>query len=172
MKPTDNAVENWAKLVSSKPVRFLSEDEAHSYITFSLLEKDKSSNIDQLIKDLESKNMGYASVLWLRIKHCHTYKISPALCAWLGIFLIKNFGESTMIANYFQYVAHTHKLKTITCNDFGFHCFPHGVPTEESWQELWNAQKVDLEIRRATNYLNPDNILDYTNTINSIRDIN
>src|SRR5574344_1418035 len=102
MKPTDNAVENWAKLVSSKPVRSLSEGEAYSYIKFSLLEKDKSFDIDQLIKlikDLESKNMGYASVLWLRIKHIHTYKISPALCAWLGIFIIKNFGESTMIAN-------------------------------------------------------------------------
>lgn len=125
MKRSPHAIEDWAKLVASIKKEEMTTDEMRLFITCYTHEEDMN-NDQELMKLLESKD-NYASVLWNRIKACHTYEVSPALCLYLGK-VISNFGISTMIANYLQFVAHEHGLKKICMNDFGMYAFPNGFP--------------------------------------------
>lgn len=46
--------------------------------------------------------------------------------------------------------------------------FPSGFPTEESWKEAWNEQKIE---RDETNGWSSDNGLDYPQLMESIKEI-
>ena len=81
---------------------------------------------------------------------------------------------STMMANYLQYVAHEHRVKKIGLKEFELWAFPNGFPTDESWEELWDSQKIDLEIRtdkKSPYYYGSDNILDYPKLYQTIAKI-
>lgn len=164
MKPSNNAVEMWAKQVASKPKRPLTQKESLDFCKYLMAEKvfDKDKEILNL---LEQKQASYASVLWFRVKSCHTYSIAPSLCIYLGENVIKNFGMSTMIANYLQYVAKTKELKTIGLNEWAQFAFPMGYLTDKGWEELWDAQKID----REEPYYPYDNILDYPEMMESLK---
>ena len=140
MKRSPHAIEDWAKEVASIKKEEMTTDEMRLFITCYTREEDMNKD-PELMKLLES-NDNYASILWNRIKACHTFEISPALCLYLGN-IIENFGISTMIANYLQFVAHKNGLKKIGMNDFGMKAFPHGYPSKENWHKLWNMQKAD-----------------------------
>lgn len=71
-------VENWAKEVEKFPTRELTEEEAKTFLMSSMAEK-RVGDDKELIQLLDEKKGGMASVVWLRIKHCHTYSITPAL---------------------------------------------------------------------------------------------
>lgn len=62
-----------------------------------------------------------------------------------------------MMAAYLQYIAWKYGLKTIGITEWAMRAFPLGIPTEEEWQRLWNAQKVPVEERTGWG---TDNILD------------
>lgn len=120
------------------------------------LDEDK-----ELIEILDQKKGGYSSVLWLRVKYRHTFSITPSLCVYLGENIIKNFGMSTMIANYLQYIAKERGIKKIGFDEWSRFVFPMGHPTDKSWEELWDAQKLDSEARQEDRYRYCDNVLDY-----------
>ena len=58
--------------------------------------------------------------------------------------------------------------------EFSQYAFLWGLPTDASWNELWNAQKIDLEIRadkKSPYYNGSDNILDYPKLYQTIAKI-
>ena len=129
----------------------------------SMSEK-KLGDDKELIQLLDEKKGGMASVIWLRIKYCHTYSITPALAVYLGE-IVTNFGISTMMCNYLQYMANKHKLKVISCKDWGLKIFHHGYFNDEDWQKAWELQKINAEGEGS------DNMLDYSGCYNSIKDV-
>lgn len=159
-------VENWAKEVENYPRRAFTEEEVgklmHLLFNESILNKD-----EEVVRLLDEKQGGMASVIWLRINHCHTYKISPTLAIYLGE-IITNFGESTMMCNYLQYMAYKNHLKVITLREWGLKIFPNGYISEEGWKKAWELQKIETD--REKGY-NSDNMLDYSGCYNSIKDI-
>lgn len=152
-------VENWAKEVEKFSTRQLTEKEAETFLMCAMSEK-RVDNKD-LIQLLDEKKGGMASVIWLRIKHCHTYSITPALAVYLGE-IITNFGISTMICNYLQYMAYKHELQVITCKDWGMKIFPMGYISDSDWEKAWNLQKIIPENGES------DNMLDYSGCYDSL----
>ena len=161
---TIHDVENWAKEVEKFPVRILTEDEAKRFLMLSMNENKLNADAE-LIELLDNKKGGMASVAWLRIKYCHTYSITPALAVYLGE-IITNFGMSTMICNYLQYMAHKCKLKTISLRDWGLKIFPNGYISDDDWSKAWDLQKITPIENMAS-----DNMLDYSGCYDSIKDI-
>ena len=174
MKPSEHAIEDWAKMVLSKPKRNLTGEEARTLILTTLAQREIDSD-KEICETLEKKQAGFlTSMFWWRVKCCHTYEITPSLCAYIGECVIKNPGMSTMMANYLQYVAHEHRVKKIGLKEFGLWAFPYGFPTDESWEELWDSQKIDLDIRtdkKSPYYNGSDNILDYPKLYQTIAKI-
>ena len=84
-----------------------------------------------------------------------------------------NFGRSTMMANYLQWICHKHHIHKITLNEFCMDVFPMGFPSEEQWCTLWDLQKVDVKCLQPGSdfYGSSDNILDYSSCGFSIRSI-
>lgn len=115
-----------------------------------------------------TRSLGFGTVLWTRIKHCHTYKITPSLALLLAD-VIKSFGESTMYCNYMQYITHRDRLPVIGFKEFTENVFPNCVyPSTGLWQELWGLQKLPIGKRvemsgfaESEIRLSPDNMLDY-----------
>ena len=140
MKRSPHAIEDWCKNVDQAEKKEMTEDEAKIFVCCFMQEK-KMNDDPELIKLLES-NDNYSSILWNRLKCCHTVEVSPAACLFLG-YHITNFGISTMVANYLQYVAHKCRIKKVGVNEVGMKVFPHGFPTEETWRKLWDMQKAD-----------------------------
>ena len=155
MKRSPHAIEDWCKNVDQAEKREMTEDESRIFIS-CYMNESKMSQDPELMKILERKE-NYASVLWNRLK-LHTIDVSPVVCLFLG-YHITNFGISTMIANYLQYVAHKCRIKKIGMNDVGMKVFPHGFPTEETWRKRWYMQKAD----------DGGNILDDADCLESIR---
>lgn len=171
-------IERWAKKFEEHmKIRELTKEETKLFLSASFNEKQINED-KEILKLLETKKAGLASVMYLRVKSIHTYELTPALAVYLfesGI--INNFGKSTMIINYLQYIAHERGLKNIGMKEFGMFVFPMGVPTEESWDKAWEANKLQnifikeevMELQRDITA--PDNILDYPRAMESIREI-
>lgn len=159
-----NDVENWAKEVEKFPKRKLTEEEVDGFLKFSMNE-DRINEDKEIIRLLDEKEGGMASVIWLRIKHCHTYSITPALAVYLGE-IISNFGISTMMCNYLQYMAYKHKQKVIDFKTFGMKIFPMGFISDIDWQKAWQMQKIISDNNGGS-----DNMLDYSGCYDSIKDI-
>lgn len=169
METKKDLTKNWAEKVSELPVRKMTEEEVEFYMKVFFNEKELN-NDNVIIDALEKKKAGMASVLWLRIKHLHTYRITPSLALFLGNSIIKNFGTSTMIANYLQYIAYKHNLDVISVKEWNEIVFPNGYPTDESWNKAWDLQKITPEIRKEYGITDfTDNILDYPQFSESIR---
>lgn len=165
-----NLIEKWAEKVKESPKIPLSDDQSNLLILLLINKGDKVKKIDNdpIIKaQLEDKVLGLSSMLWLRIKHCHTYKITTSLCLFLvesGI--VNNPGKSTMMANYMQYVCHKNNISELDLQKFGEKVFPYGIPSEETWETLWEEQKIykalDNDTReKLLKNMYSDNILDY-----------
>ena len=70
MKRSSHAIEDWAKEVASIKKEEMTTDEMRLFITCYTREEDMNKD-PELMRLLES-NDNYASVLWNRIKMCHT----------------------------------------------------------------------------------------------------
>lgn len=167
MERTDNAVELWAEEFSKKPIRPLTKEEMSCFIDWSMVKSSESFNDNELKKILEDKKGGLASVSYLRVKYRHTYEVSPVLAAYLGDNILKNFGMSTMMANYLQWFCFKNKIKKLTLEDFAKKVFPFGVPKDEVWGEMWSLQKVKTE----NCMIDSDNGLDHQELMKSIINI-
>lgn len=167
MERTDNAVELWAEEFSKKPIRLLTEKEMGGFICWRIVDSNKSFDDNELKKILEDKKGGLGSVFYLRVKYRHTYEVSPVLAAYLGDNILKNFGMSTMMANYLQWFCFKNKIKKLTLEDFAKKVFPVGVPKDEVWEEMWSLQKVKTE----NCMIDSDNGLDHQELMKSIINI-
>ena len=86
---------------------------------------------------------------------------------YLGDNILKNFGMSTMMANYLQWFCFKNKIKKLTLEDFAKKVFPFGVPKDEVWEEMWSLQKVKTE----NCMIDSDNGLDHQELMKSIINI-
>lgn len=152
-------IEEWAKKVEHSKKQELSEVEAKDFMMIYLnakkIDEDKS-----LIADLENKHYEVGSAFWLRVKRIHTYSVTPSLALFLSLHILNNFGKSTMMAAYLQYIAWKRGIKTIGISEWAAWAFPWGLPTEDEWERLWNAQKIPFDMREDTM---TDNMLDCPN---------
>lgn len=139
----------------------------NGFIGWNIVKSSPWFNNDELKKILEDKKGGFASVFYLRVKYRHTYEVSPVLAAYLGNNIIKNFGMSTMMANYLQWFCFKNKIKKLTLDIFAKKVFPLGVPKDEVWEEMWSSQKVKTE----NCMIDSDNGLDHQELMKSIIDI-
>lgn len=149
-------IEEWAKKVEHSKKQKLSKEAVKHFIMVQLNAK-KIDEDKELIADLENKRFGVGSAFWLRVKHLHTYSITPSLALFLATEVLDNFGKSTMMAAYLQYIAWKIGIKTIGISEWAQWAFPMGLPTEDEWQRLWNAQKIPFDMREDTM---TDNMLD------------
>lgn len=146
MKPSNHAIEDWAKEVQNSKKREFTKQESKDFIRYHLIELNGGVEADEeTMKSLENKQAGYSSAIWFRVKCYHTYEILATLAFYLGEQVITNFGISVMLANYLQFVAHEHNLKKIGMREFSLYAFPMGIPEESEWQRLWELQKIDGE---------------------------
>lgn len=76
---------------------------------------------------------------------------------FLASDVLDNFGKSTMMAAYLQYIAWKRGIKTIGINEWAQWAFPWVLPTEDEWERLWNAQKIPFDMREDACV---DNMLD------------
>ena len=167
MKPSEHAIEDWAKMVLSKPKRSLTEEEARKLVQVTLAQREIDSD-KEICEMLEKKQAGFlTSIFWWRVKCCHTYEITPSLCAYIGECVIKSPGMSTMMANYLQWFCFKNKIKKLTLEDFAKKVFPFGVPKDEVWDEMWSLQKVKTE----NCMIDSDNGLDHQELMKSIINI-
>ena len=150
-------IEQWAQEVKRCKKSELSKKAAEHFMTVCL--NEKKMNVDkELIADLEDKRFGVGSAFWLRVKHLHTYSITPSLALFLASDVLDNFGKSTMMAAYLQYIAWKRGIKTIGIQEWAKWAFPLGLPTDEEWERLWNLQKIPVEEREGGM---SDNTLDH-----------
>lgn len=105
-------IEEWAKKVEHSKKQELSKEVAKDFMMIYLnakkIDEDKS-----LIAYLENKHYEVGSVFWLRVKRIHTYSVTPSLALFLSLHILNNFGKSTMMASYLQYIAWKRGIKTI-----------------------------------------------------------
>jgi hypothetical protein len=156
-------IENWAKEVEKFPKRKLTDEEVEGFLKYSMNE-DRINEDKEIIRLLDEKKGGMASVIWLRIKHCHTYSITPALAVYLAE-IISSFGISTMMCNYLQYMAYKHKQKVIDFKTFGIKIFPMGFISDTDWRKAWDMQKIINDNEGS------DNMLDNSFCMQSIREL-
>ena len=117
MENKQTMIEEWAKKVEHSKKKELSKEAAKRFMTICLNAK-KIDEDQELIADLENKRFGVGSAFWLRVKHLHTYSITPSLALFLASDVLDNFGKSTMIATYLQYIAWKRGIKTIGINEW------------------------------------------------------
>lgn len=156
--PRNIRIERWAQEVERCKKREFTKEEAKDFLKMSIYAEEVDAHCGDYVKDLEDKKLGLASAFWLRIEHLYTYHITPSLTMFLTAYVITNFGISTMMAAYLQYVAQRHGVKHIGFREFSAWAFPMGVPTDGEWERLWNLQKIPLEERESGA---SDNTLDY-----------
>lgn len=159
MENKQSMIEEWAKKVEHSKKQELSKEAAKRFMTICLNAK-KIDEDQELIADLENNRHGVGSAFWLRVKHLHTYSVTPSLALFLASDVLDDFGKSTMMAAYLQYIAVKRGIKTIGISEWAKWAFPWGLPTEDEWQRLWDAQKIPFDMRKDTM---TDNMLDCPN---------
>lgn len=132
MENKQSMIEEWAKKVEHSKKQELSKEAAKHFIMMFLNAK-KIDEDKELIADLENKRFGVGSAFWFRVKLLHTYSVTPSLALFLASDVLDNFGKSTMIATYLQYIAVKRGIKTIGIIEWGKWVFPCGLPTEDEW---------------------------------------
>ena len=110
-------IEEWAKKVEHSKKQELSKEAAKHFMMVCLNAK-KIDEDQELIADLENKRYGVGSAFWLRVKHLHTYSVTPSLALFLASDVLDNFGKSTMMAAYLQYIAWKWGIKIIGISEW------------------------------------------------------
>lgn len=167
---TDDAVETWAKQVMNFCHNEMNQNSAETYIKLCMNEEGINSDkeITELLNNKEKG--GYSYVL---IQRCAALGLTlkNSVAYFLGVEVVKTFGECTMIAAYLKYQSHQHdNTNVIDMTFLSRYCFPMGFPNDDEWQKLWDSQKVEakhLQKLRENGWAS-DNILDYRNTYNSL----
>lgn len=153
----ENSIELWAietEKLFKKDQQPMDDELSHAFVTCCLNEAVMEK--DEELKDaLEKKKLAYSSVFYNRVKCCHTFEASIALCVFMGM-ASNTFGEVTIYANYLQYQAHKHNQKRLDIQFVSTYVFPMGFPSKETLQKVWDMQKVERKEMGDS-----DNLLDW-----------
>ena len=160
-----DSIEKWAKQteiefgpLNQKP---LTDEQTEIFLKCYMNEQAMEEDED-LKTQLEKNKAGYASVLYNRVKLCHTYEISNALCLFMS-FVVESFRDVTIYANYFQYQAFKHNVKKVNMDFISTKVFPWGFPNRVTLEKVWDDQKVE-----RNGQFTSDNLLDYAKCQESI----
>ena len=158
MELKENAVELWCEEFKKRCNTSLNEKQGEVLIVLLLNQENFNKN-ETIIKEIEDGN-SYLTVLARRIKNGNfTYTVTPAGLLFLES-LVENFGTSTMICAYLQWVSYKKGIKEFDIDNISKEVFPFGFPSDKDLNELWDMQKVRGEM--------PDNGLDWRITYKSI----
>jgi hypothetical protein len=158
-----DSIRQWAeKLDDNKKIIQMTKDQAIEFQKILLVQNDIDSD-SVLLKRVEEKKMGIASLIYLRAKYIHTFKLHMSVVMLLGV-ICKSPGDCVIYLNYIQYKSHLLGIKDIDSNVFCTKLFPMGILSEQTLKESWDAQKVqDAYINHSS-----DNMLDYVECGKSI----
>lgn len=165
MKLTEHSAEDWAKSfweVGGK--RLLTANEFSCFHTANVV--DDALDKDALVKALESGQCGYLSALWKRVKHCHSYTVTPTLMFVLED-IVTNFAISTMLASYMQYISNKKGIKEFGPDEFVQQVLEYHLPKD--WRAIWESQKTDFSLKTGFSLEKSDNILDFPEAFVSIQ---
>ena len=162
---TKDSVEIWAKnLDTNKKIVPLTKEQNKEFSVI-LFHNKQIDNDQKLLKNVEEKKMGIASLIYLRAKYYHTFNLSMSVVMLLGV-VCKTPGDVVIYLNYLQYKCFTLKIKEVTIREFCETLFPMGFLDEETLHTAWTSQKID-----DNQFPKSDNMLDYPACQESIRDI-
>ena len=159
-----DSIEKWAKQTEiefAKSQEQLTNEQSEIFLKCYIDEQAMEDDED-LKTALEKNKAGYASVFYNRVKLCHTYEVSNALCVFMN-FVIESFGDSTIYTNYLQYQAFKHNVKKVNMDFISTRVFPLGFPDRVTLQKVWEDQKVE-----RNGQFTSDNLLDYAECQESI----
>lgn len=153
----EDSIQKWAmeaeKIFASNHEKAMTDSQVSYLITCQRAE-DQMEKDKELIHKLEKNEFGYCSVFYNRVKYCHTFECTIAVCVFMGI-IATSFGDVTIFSNFLQYKAFKHNQRKIDMNFICVYCFPWGFPTKEALKMTWDLQKVERQED------GPDNLLDY-----------
>lgn len=163
----ENSVEEWAKLLDKEPKSTsLEKEKMQSIITLALYEETIEEN-ETTEKFFESTPV--ASAFRKRIEMFHNYEITKTGMIFLFLAFPKfNFGTSTMMANYLQYISKINNIKKFSIDYLMTSVFPLGVFSEETLQKAWEMQKIKSD--NPNSQIESDNMLDYAFCCKSLKD--
>ena len=153
----ENSIELWAieaEKLFKQDQNPMSNELGKTFITCCMSEQEMEQSED-IREKLSKKELGLCSVFYNRVKYCHTYEASIALCLFMGL-ASESFGDVTIYANYLQYQAYKHNTKRIDISFLAEKVFPMGLPSKETRYKVWDMQKVMRESDFSS-----DNLLDY-----------
>lgn len=104
------------------------------------MKEDRIETDSKALKLVAPKQPNFASMLYNRVKLCHTYTISVAAAIFMST-LIKRPGEATIYANYLQYKAFKMGKKKISMREIAL-IWPFGCFSEETLYQAWDKQKM------------------------------
>ena len=134
-----NGTEKWADWLDSQPKDTpLTNEQMDMFMAMTINEAKVETDSDTL-KLIEPKRQNFASMLYNRIKNCHTYTISVAAAIFMST-LIERPGEATIYANYLQYKAFKMGKKRISMREVAL-IWPFGFFSEETLHQAWDRQK-------------------------------
>ena len=153
----ENSIELWAieaEKLFNKDQQPLSDELGRFFFNCCAAEK-KMEEDEHTREELTKNKLGFSSVFYNRVRCCHTYEASLALCLFMG-YASNTFGEVVIYTNYLQYKAHKHNVKRIDIEFLSVNVFPMGFPTRETLHKVWDMQKVERKEQFGS-----DNLLDY-----------
>lgn len=163
----ENSVEEWAKLLDKEPKStLLEEGKMNGIITLAMNEElyEETAAIERFFESTP-----VAGAFRKRIEMLHNYEITKTGMIFLFLAFPKfNFGTSTMMANYLQYISKINNVKKFSMDYLMSSVFPLGVFSEETLQKAWEMQKIKSD--NPNSQIESDNMLDYAFCCKSLKD--
>lgn len=153
------AIEKWCVELDKCERRKMTNKETELMINAIFAEKKMEGD-----NDWENLLKGYngVTILYNRVKYCHTYTMSKAVYVFLGS-ICDTPGMITEYANFIQYLCHKKHIKHIDMTTFAVQLFHGGFFRENDLQQAWCRQKV------ITDKGGSNNMLDYNYLMESIQ---
>ena len=140
VQPPQDGIEKWAEWLDSQPKNTpLTNEQMDMFMAMTLNEAKVETDSDAL-KLIEPRRQNFASMLYNRIKNCHTYTISVAAAAFLST-LTKRPGEVVIYTTFLQYKAFKMGKKRMTMREIAL-IWPFGFFSEETLHQAWDKQKM------------------------------
>lgn len=158
-----NSIQKWCEEMDKLERVPLTQEEAKTHIMCT-------KNQNKINKDKEFNNLlgkwNAVSILYNRIKSCHTYTIDNASLLFLGS-LIDRPGIVVQYTNFIQYKCWQHGIKHVTMDAISRVIMPWGKFKMEDLQTMWDKQKY-IPANKNSGMLN---MLDNMFCMLSIKDI-
>ena len=135
-----NGTEKWAEWLDSQSKNTRLNNEQMKMFMAMTMNEEKVETDSDALNLVAPKQPNFASMLYNRIKSCHTYSISVAAAVFMST-LIKRPGESTIYANFLQYKSFKMGKKRITMREIAL-IWPFGFFSEETLHQAWDKQKM------------------------------